>query len=332
VLLLLWGAKERFSQVPLAAIYVPGFLILFALACARFWQETRFRPANTDRIRRFVLCAGGIIFLHLAISGALVSDLGMALYALPVSLLLVIVVVQSLPQASLTQETYAWIVAAGVPFLAAALFLAAPRLSIGTAEAFLEKDILSEKLRDPDAIVTDKNLLRLLQWVDRKKLDDTGTEASEAISQHLMVMDDYTTRGVCGEGYMKVPVIPSVREVSMSDNVAAIYLLAQFGALGVAGLAAAWALLATAAREMPEASGEGEGLIWRRFGWCLAALCGVTIAFVSLYMVAANCQLAPFTGRNVYLLGLGSLGDVWESCILLALCSTGLVISRPRNL
>ena len=37
----------------------------------------------------------------------------------------------------------------------------------------------------------------------------------------------------------------------------------------------------------------------------------------SLYMILANYDVVPFTGKNAYLFGLDSLGDVMEALVLL---------------
>ena len=50
-----------------------------------------------------------------------------------------------------------------------------------------------------------------------------------------------------------------------------------------------------------------------------------------LYMVLANYGLVLFTGKNVYLLGLDSVGDVLESLALLGLASVGLARAGRRR-
>jgi hypothetical protein len=50
----------------------------------------------------------------------------------------------------------------------------------------------------------------------------------------------------------------------------------------------------------------------------------LTVSLAGLYMVLANYGLAFFTGKNVYLLGLDSVGDGLEATALLALAAVGL--------
>lgn len=59
----------------------------------------------------------------------------------------------------------------------------------------------------------------------------------------------------------------------------------------------------------------------------------LTMALAGLYMVLANYGLAFFTGKNVYLLGLDSVGDALEAVALLALAAValGLESSAPTS-
>jgi len=49
----------------------------------------------------------------------------------------------------------------------------------------------------------------------------------------------------------------------------------------------------------------------------------VSFAVAGAYMILANYGLVLFTGKNVYLLGLDSLGDTLEALVLLGLAARG---------
>lgn len=49
-----------------------------------------------------------------------------------------------------------------------------------------------------------------------------------------------------------------------------------------------------------------------------------TVALAGLYMILANYGLTFFTGKNVYLLGLDSVGDALESLALLGMAALAL--------
>jgi hypothetical protein len=55
----------------------------------------------------------------------------------------------------------------------------------------------------------------------------------------------------------------------------------------------------------------------------IAAVAAGTIAVASIYMIFANHELVLLTGKNAYLLGLDSAGDLLESFALLLLIASG---------
>jgi hypothetical protein len=64
----------------------------------------------------------------------------------------------------------------------------------------------------------------------------------------------------------------------------------------------------------------------RRF---LALVSLYAVAFAGLYMVLANYGLVFFTGKNVYLLGLDSVGDALETLALLGMAALALGMEGP---
>jgi hypothetical protein len=69
---------------------------------------------------------------------------------------------------------------------------------------------------------------------------------------------------------------------------------------------------------------EGDGADGFRLGRLTATLALFTVAFAGLYMLLANYGLTFFTGKNVYLLGLDSVGDTLESLALLGTAALAL--------
>jgi hypothetical protein len=166
---------------------------------------------------------------------------------------------------------------------------------------------LNSKIAKEEEIVTDSTLLRILHFADENYLINFGTDASETILQDHAIMENYAERGLSGAGFLGVRVIPAKQVTAMNDNVSAVYLLGQFGFLGA--LAACGGYLAIL---LAGTGGPGKGNI-------LAFLSAATFSLVSLYMLAANAGVLPFTGRNMYLWGLNSLSDVLESFLMLGL-------------
>ena len=63
----------------------------------------------------------------------------------------------------------------------------------------------------------------------------------------------------------------------------------------------------------------------------VAYVAAATIAVSSIYMILANHELLLLTGKNVYLLGLDSAGDVIETMALLLVIAFGLAPMRPDD-
>ena len=108
----------------------------------------------------------------------------------------------------------------------------------------------------------------------------------------------------------------------LNDNVTAIHLIAPFGRLGAAAFLA---LLAAAALFYTRAA-LAEPLSPLQFAG-IAALW--TIFGAALYMILANLEVLPFTGKNVYFLAAASGSDLLEGAILIALAM--LAATRVRR-
>ena len=134
-------------------------------------------------------------------------------------------------------------------------------------------------------------------------------------SQSLAVYTDTWTGG----GFMRPMDLGALRPVQMTDNLVAIHIIAPFGRLGAGALLLLLAALAVSAARATRTPGTPQsdlritGLLalWTLFG-------------VGLYMVLANLQLAPFSGRNVYLLAAASDSDLFEGVSLFILAWWGL--------
>jgi hypothetical protein len=66
----------------------------------------------------------------------------------------------------------------------------------------------------------------------------------------------------------------------------------------------------------------------------VAFIAAATICVSSIYMILANHELLLLTGKNAYLLGLDSSGDVIETIVLVLVIAYGGAIAaaqRPRT-
>lgn len=322
------GAKEAVSlgglRVALSVFFVPAYLLLFAQACQILWREKEAASGLPTRVVTRFTIATLWLFACQTVTALLVSDLGMFLYFVPMALVLAAVglfalwegVVRSLrlSKEELRQQKpwHASVVGAALmtPLLLMTLVFVAPRALVSTWPG------LTAELSSEEELVTDSTLLRVLQFAQEDYLINLGTDTAERIAQDHAIMANYAHRGLFGEGYLQVDVLSAKAVTALNDNVSAVFIFAQFGVVG------ALAVLLAYIAVMIGALGARER-INSLTSW-LALMAGMSFALVSLYMMAANYGLLPFTGRNMYLLGLNSWSDVAESFALLFLILLGL--------
>ena len=177
-----------------------------------------------------------------------------------------------------------------------------------------------------DQLQKDQNRLRLWYQLAPNQIEEIGTEEGQSLGAALAHLDDYVScpkprwpACLAGHGYLSIPKPTVLAPYHLSDNVSAIHLIAPFGRLGGAlflALIAAVTLLYTAAG------------VWRggaiRLGsprtyFGLATMW--TILVPAVYMVLANLQVLPFTGKNIYFLAAASGSDLVEGTLLLVLAA-----------
>lgn len=330
-----FGAKEAISlggfRVALSVFFVPAYLVLFAQACQILWRDKEDAGGLSTRvISRFTLITLWLFGCQ-SVTALITSDLGMFLYFMPVALVLAAVgacalwegIIRSLrvSREALKQDK-PWL--AGVagfglilPLLMMALVFTAPRALLNAWPGLLDEMTSDEEL------VTDSTLLRVLQFANEDYLINLGTDTAERIAQDHAIMANYAHRGLFGEGYLKVEVLAAKSVTALNDNVSAVFIFAQFGVVGALVVLIAYLSIMLGALGAQER-------INSLTSW-LALLSGMSFALVSLYMMAANYGLLPFTGRNMYLLGLNSWSDIAESFVLLLLILLGVARAGFRS-
>lgn len=325
VVLGLVGFKEALlvggSRVALSMFFVPAHLVLFSLALCRLEADRRQDGGNPLAPQwRFLGFIYGVFFPAQLVAGVFVSDLGTFLYFLPPT---VVLSAQGLGIA--VAEARALLERRGaegesrVMALIGALLFLLPAAGLGAVmanplEAVSVFPEVRAAIETPDRVVTESNVLRLMQFIDEESLAAMGTDEAERIAQDHALMRSYAHRGLLGDGFLGVKVVHAKRETALNDNVFAVYGLAQFGVLGGLCLITAYAAVMLGGGGCRRACA---------FGRHLALLAALALGLTSLYMMGANTGLLPFTGRNMYLLGLNSLGDVAETAVLVLLVVAG---------
>jgi hypothetical protein len=169
-----------------------------------------------------------------------------------------------------------------------------------------------------------QNQLRLWAFGSPDQVERYGSWEAENLrvwSQHL---SDYTAT-LFGHGYLAPVNLSVLKPVQLNDNVSTIHVMAPYGRFGAAALLLCLGVLAAAAARVtrPEVTLENGGAPGQGR---LIGLMSLWILFgVGAYVVLANLQLAPFTGRNVYLLAAASDSDLLEGMTLFIMAWFGLM-------
>jgi hypothetical protein len=176
-----------------------------------------------------------------------------------------------------------------------------------------------------------QNILRIWYSVRPGDAGDFATSSAQNLGAAMAHLHDY---GACpdskwpgclrGHGYLAIPRPTVLAPYQLNDNVTAIHLIAPFGRLGAAAfllLLGAIALLYTRAVLRREGAPSplllaGIAALWTIFG-------------AALYMMLANLEVLPFTGKNVYFLAAASGSDLLEGAILIALAMAATARPRP---
>ncbi|HEY0303012.1 MAG TPA: hypothetical protein VGC36_16820, partial [Rhizomicrobium sp.] len=197
-----------------------------------------------------------------------------------------------------------------LPVLPSATLAAGPAVHDETAERELDRQMHKTQ-----------NILRIWYSVRPGDVGDFATSSAQNLGAAMAHLHDY---GACpdsrwpgclgGRGYLSIPRPTVLAPYQLNDNVTAIHLIAPFGRLGAAALLlllGVAALLYTRtvlkdAQSPAPLALVGIASLWTIFG-------------AALYMILANLEILPFTGKNAYFLAASSGSDLLEGAILLAL-------------
>lgn len=336
VAMLGFGFKEAITlgstRVAMSIAFVPFYLLLFALCFFVLWRSKQVaRTLGWAQVWPFIRCAA-VLSVCQTLTSVLVSDLGMMLYFIPQALALAVIggvagtesVLKWLredPAGAKRRQGLIHAILSGIlpmlPLLFMVILFAKPPFVLGLVPGLKSKLMTEEQIiADDTDLVTDSTLLRVLQFTHREYLINLGTDSAERIAQDHAIMESYAHRGLLGEGYLKVDVLPAKYVTAMNDNVSAVYIFAQFGVFGALAVLVAYLAISLA-------TGAAQSRTHSFTSW-LALISGLSFSFVSIYMMAANYGVLPFTGRNMYLLGLNSQSDIVESVLLLMFIVLGI--------
>lgn len=316
LLMLLFGWKESANvgvRVSLSVLHIPAAIILQGFYFQRVWQ----RVTRHGSLRRPDLVAAlAILAFVWVIPAAITSDIGLALLNVPLFVLLLLAVSRH----ARTHEGK-WL--ARVLVALVVLFLAGgPIVRLFLPLVRSEEFLLSA--------ASDSNYARFLHFAAPERLQEFATRRGESLAITSAILQSYISTGLFGKGYGHSDVSPYLGDTALRDFAPAVFVAAEWGLIGTLAALLLYLLFPVAARDWLPWSNEYPSDETPP-GPTIAFLAAATIAVSSIYMILANHELLLLTGKNAYLLGLDSAGDVIETMVLALLIAYGSTLARDDD-
>ncbi len=334
------GVKERFTfpeTLAVSAIYLPCVLVGFALLF-----ESAGKSADGPRFWPHGVMFSVALLLAMVVAPWVMSDTGFAILALPISIwglgLGAAAAAGERPQPWPPSRWpwRRWAVAS--PWIAPGallclLLVAALLLAPFASPVLSQHDLDKAQSGDKPAIdliervaKTDQIALRIFTIVNPSVLENAGTTEAEQLRVWSAYLNDYTAP-LWGRGYLRPSRLGPLADVHLSDNVGAVHVMSPFGRVGAASFLLALAALALSCQRLVPSAAPGRR-DWRTTAGLLALW---TLFGDAAYMVLANLQLVPFTGRNIYLLAAHSNSDLVEGASLFLMAMVWLWKREARS-
>jgi len=325
IVLALAGIQERFPPPINGAVslfWTPALLAVAAVGLA----QALGAPAATPKseLWRALLLWGAVALVAVATPWLVAGDKGYAIHFLPVALVALLVAVA-------VSDAGRWRrVALGAPAVLAALLLGAIAAKASfSAPGPSEWAALTDS-RSPEAhrllerYAADEGWrLRMGQALRRDIDAASGSREAEEMAAAFHHMRAYGST-VWGRGLLAMDTPTELLRYHLDDNASVVHLISPHGRVGALALIALlWtaAGICTALAMMGGQKPAASTLVGLLALW--------SIAGVAAYMVLANLQVTPFTGRNLYLLAPASISDLVEGLTLIGLALWALGPRRP---
>lgn len=299
VILLLFGFKESVmlpgGRISLSAIHVPAAAVLQGMFLWRVWQRT----VRAGRLQRPDLVAAVLLMaLVWVLPAALTSDIGLALLNVPVFLFLLFAVDRR------NRTTRLLIV------LMVLLVAGAPLARVFLPFIANEETLLS--------LASDSNYARFFHFAAPEQLQQLATKRGESLAITSAILQRYISTGLFGLGYGHSEISPHLGDTALRDFAPAVFIAAEWGLAGTLAMLLLYSLFGYVAYRLTPWGASRAGIASRDSSVSMiAAVAAGTIAIASVYMILANHELLLLTGKNAYLFGLDSAGDVLETFALL---------------
>ena len=315
VALLAFGWKESASigvRVALSVAHIPAAAVLQGFYFWRTWQRvTRHGSLRAPDLAG----AFAILAFVWVIPAGLTSDIGLALLNVPLLVLLLLAVSHHA-----TAHRGRWVVRLLVTLVVLFLTLG-PLLRLALPLVRNEELLLSA--------ASDSNYARFLHFAAPERLQELATKRGESLAITSAILQSYISSGILGRGYGHTEVSPHLGDTALRDFAPAVFVAAEWGLAGTVAALLIYLLFAVVASRWLPWSERGDDA---RPGPAVACVAAATITVSSIYMILANHELLLLTGKNAYLLGLDSAGDVIEVIVLVLLIAYGSTVLREDDL
>jgi len=327
IALVLFGFKESIpiggARGSLSALHVPAAAIIEGI----FLWTVRRRTAR-DRKLHGSDVATAIILMVLVwfIPAVVASDIGLALLNVPVFAFLWLGCVRSGAERKMTVDRRQRIlrlipvaIVAGIVVIvgfAPAWRLAMPLL--GNEESMLAR-------------ASDANFARLIHFAEPDRLRELATKRGESLAITSAILQRYISTGLTGRGYGRSEMSPQLGDTALRDFAPAVFIAAEWGLSGTLAMIVLYLGFLMAGRTVAPWRWPDQSPPARSPAGAMAYVAAATIAIASIYMILANHELLLLTGKNAYLLGLDSAGDILETIFLLLVIAFGFAAIRPEE-
>lgn len=176
------------------------------------------------------------------------------------------------------------------------------------------------------AIWLGRNDMRLLAIFAPNALASVSSSFAFETYSQMVDLNAIAQDNWLGHGYLAPINLEILKREQLSDHLSAVQLIWPYGRIGVlAFLMVILAFALSLTRAQSHVSGDGEQAFVNRWAVLAARFARWIIFGSAAFMILANLQLIPFTGRNIYLLAATSGSDLLEGALLLLIASWALI-------
>jgi len=314
--LVFFQVKERFpNSIAVTVIEIPLVILCFA----GLFAEAHAIPQRRRKLGR-AFCLWSVLVL--GVVSALVRDNGLVLFAVPI---IFYGLVFFAPRNGLGWSLPACAAAllfVGFAFALPAYYHVQVSRQVNAADAAASHDSAAASKLLNALAWRNQELLRIATVFSPRLVEGAGTDQAEQLRRWSLDLAQYGGSAL-GYGYLAPSNLGDLRAVQANDNVSAVHLLHPYGRLGAAAFVLLLGVLAwVLPRRSPPEAFAPAAIATRLVLW--------TWLFLAAYMILANLQRVPFTGRNIYFLAAFSDSDLLEGLLLAIIAIAGLRRTEPQ--